>query len=146
MNEKPPQNTESVLLNALVADEDVALHPQDTVETAGDTMRRHDASTWPVAEDRKLVGVVGEKNPDWSVGGHGHDPKTEKVSTIMNPNAIFCYEDEDCASARHLMETRGLSYLPVVDRQMRIVGIFTSEEIKEKAAALPTLQPKILSD
>ena len=120
---------------ALAAEKAGALNPDDSVEIAGDRMREHDAAVWPVAEDRKLVGVIDGKNPDWQSGGHGHDPKTVKVSTIMNRQAVFCYEDEDCASAQKLMEAQGLRYLPVVDRQMRIVGIFTCQEIGDKVAA-----------
>ncbi|MGB8170272.1 MAG: CBS domain-containing protein [Chthoniobacteraceae bacterium] len=122
----------SIALKALAAEKAGALNPQDSVETAGDRMREHNAAAWPVAEDRKLVGMIDEKDPDWKVGGRGHDPKTEKVGAVMNRDAIFCYEDEDCASAQKLMEERGLRYLPVVDRQMRVVGIFSREEIQEK--------------
>lgn len=110
-----------------------ALHPQDSVESAGKRMRQHDATIWPVAEDRKLIGVVDKQNPDWEIGGHGHDPKEAHVGQIMNRQVVFCYEDEDCAHARGLMEEHDLSYLPVVDREMRIVGIFSLEEIQQKA-------------
>lgn len=130
-----PNENAPVPLITLATEKDGALHPQDSVETAGDRMREHDTGVWPVAEDRKLVGMIDEKNPDWKIGGRGHDPKTSKVGEIMNRDAIFCYEDEDCASAQKLMDARGLGYLPVVDRQMRIVGIFSREEIDEKADA-----------
>jgi CBS domain-containing protein len=93
-----------------------------------------------VAEDRKLVGVVSEKNPDWQLGGRGHDPRAWQVGQIMKRELVFCYEDEDCASAEKLMHERGLRYLPVVDRQMRIVGIFSREEIAE-GMEMPTKRP-----
>ena len=130
-----PNEHEIVPLKTLAAEKTGALHPQDTVQTAGDRMREHDAATWPVAEDCKLVGMIEEKNPDWKIGGRGHDPKTEKVGAIMNREAVFCYEDEDCASAQKLMDEHGLHYLPVIDRQMRIVGIFSRKEIEEKVDA-----------
>lgn len=98
-------------------------------------MREHDASTWPVTDDHKLVGMVDQQNPDWKAGGRGHDPKAAVVGDIMNRETIFCYEDEDCATAQKLMDDRGLRYLPVVDRQMRIVGIFSREEIGGKGDA-----------
>lgn len=125
-------STDAVPLKKLASEKAGALHPKDSVETAGDRMREHAASTWPVAENRKLVGMIEEENPDWQISGHGHDPKTWQVGQIMSRDVVFCYEDEDCASARQLMEERGLGYLPVVDRQMRIVGIFSREEIQEK--------------
>lgn len=120
-------------LKELAVEKAGALNPHDSVERAGDRMREHGASTWPVAEDRKLVGMVDQENPDWQIGGRGHDPKAWQVGEIMNRDVVFCYEDEDCGHARDLMEQRDLSYLPVVDRQMRIVGIFSRDEIQQKA-------------
>jgi CBS-domain-containing membrane protein len=95
-------------------------------------MRAHGAPEWPVAENRKLVGVVGDENPDWKAAGHGHDPKDCLVRSIMNRNVVFCYEDESCANARKLMEESGTQFLPLVDRQMRIMGIFNRDEIRDK--------------
>jgi CBS-domain-containing membrane protein len=125
----------SASLKTLAAEKSKALHPKDSVQTAGDRMREHDAEVWPVAEDRKLVGTVDEKNPDWKACGHGHDPKASSVGEIMKRDVIFCYEDEDCAVARRKMAEHGLQVLPVVDRDLRIVGVFTREEIEQKAEA-----------
>ena len=130
-----PPDPSAASLSTLTTEKTGALHPEDTVETAGDRMREHDANAWPVAEDRKLVGAVDEKNPDWKIGGRGHDPKSWQVGQIMNREVVFCYEDEDCAHAEEVMRQRGLLHLPVVDRQMRIVGIFSRQEIHDKADA-----------
>jgi CBS domain-containing protein len=108
-----------------------ALRPHDNVETAGKRMRKHAAGKWPVVEKSKLVGMVEEENPDWQAGGHGHDPKQETVGAIMKRTAVFCYEDEDCAHAEALMREHGLSHLPVLDRQMRVVGIFVGATAPE---------------
>lgn len=123
-------------LKKFVAEKAGALDAADTVKAAGDKMREAQANVWPVAEEQKLVGVVDQKNPDWELGGHGHDPKDWTVGQIMSREVVFCYEDQDCAAARKLMEERDLRYLPVVDREMRIVGIFSREEIEDKAASV----------
>ncbi len=120
-------------LKTLAAEKAGALDAGDSVKTAGDLLREHDADHWPVAEGRRLVGVVEEQSPDWKIGGHGHDPKSWKVGQIMSRDVVFCYEDQDCAAARLLMEERGLRFLPVVDRDLRIVGIFSREEIEENS-------------
>jgi CBS domain-containing protein len=128
---KPVSNKASgTSLKALTEESVGALHPDDSVQTAGMCMRDHDTSEWPVAQDRKLVGMINKKNPDWEIGGHGHDPKTWKVGQIMSHADVFCYEDEECARAQRLMEEHGLSHLPVVDREMHIVWIFSREEIQ----------------
>jgi predicted transcriptional regulator len=131
-------------LKALAAEKEGVLHPDDSVETAGDRMRRHDASVWPVVDERKLVGMVDEKNPDWKLGGHGHDPNDWVVGQIMSRSIVFCYEDEGCSRAEQLMAEQDLQYLPVVDRQMRIVGIFSRKEIETLASKDATRQ-KIVS-
>ena len=128
-------------LKALAAEKSKALHPKDSVQTAGDRMREHNADVWPVAEGRKLVGTVDEKNPDWKAGGHGHDPKASRVGDIMTRDVIFCYEDEECAVARQKMAEHGLYVLPVVDRDLRIVGVFTREEIEQKVEAHAKAEP-----
>ena len=129
----PPKK--SATLKSLAAGKTGALHPKDTVQTAGERMREHDAGAWPVAEDRTLVGMIQEKNPDWNLGGRGHDPKAARVSEIMNREVIFCFEDEPCAEAKRKMEEHGMNFLPVVDREMKIVGIFTREEVEKEAEA-----------
>ena len=66
---------------------------------------------------------------------HGHDPKTWRVSEIMNRTAVFCYEDEDCSIALRFMKEHNLVYLPVVDRDMRIVGIFDLEDVAQRPSS-----------
>jgi CBS domain-containing protein len=112
-----------------------ALSPDDSVDTAATRMREMDTKQWPVAEGRTLVGMVEGTQPGVTIGGHGHDPKTWRVSEIMNRTAVFCYEDEDCASACRVMKEHDLGYLPVVDRQMRIIGIFSLKEVEKKASS-----------
>lgn len=104
-------------LKALTDDNAGALHPDDS-------------SKWPVSQDRKLGGMIHKNNPDWEMGGHGHDTKAWKVGQIMSDEVVFCYEGEECERAERLMEEHGMNYLAVVDREMRIVGIFCREEIQ----------------
>jgi CBS domain-containing protein len=141
---KKPKTTptpESRPLKTLAAEKAGALDTKDSVQTAGDRMREHDAGVWPVAEDRKLIGMIDEKNPDWKLGGRGHDPKDSQVREIMKRDVIFCYEDEDCAAARRKMAEHDLSVLPVVDRDLRIVGVFTRAEIEERTETQTAAQP-----
>lgn len=123
-------------LKKLVAEKAGSLHPQDTVATAGERMREHDAEEWPVTEDLKLVGMVKEKNPDWKIGGHGHDPESFHVGQIMDKDLIYCHEDEDCTKALQIMEERKLTILPVVDQQLKVVGMITVEELRNRLSPL----------
>jgi CBS domain-containing protein len=134
-----PQESDSPKLKRVVGEKTGALSPDDSVQTAGERMRAVDANVWPVAEDHKLVGAI-DQDPDRQAGGHGHDPNTTRVGETMRQDAAFCYEDEDAAEAQRKMEEQNLNHLPVVDREMRIVGIISRGELKpalESAEAEP---------
>jgi CBS domain-containing protein len=128
-----PEPVKGKPLTEVAAEKVGALSPDDSVQTAAERMRSADTNLWPVAEERKLVGVVDEANPDLSIAGHGHDPHQWRVGEIMKRNAVFCYEDEDSEKARVMTRERGLRHIPVVDREMRIVGIFSIDEVSSAA-------------
>lgn len=120
-------------LERVVVEKTGALSPDDTIQTAGDRMRSLEANAWPVAEGRKLVGVIDQTDPDRHAGAHGHDPRTTRVGDTMRHEAVFCYEDQDAAEADRLMEEHHLNHLPVVDRDMKIVGIISRQDVKGEA-------------
>lgn len=111
------------------------LSPEDTVQTAGSQMRKHHASNMPVASDRKLVGMLDQPNPDLQATRYGHDPKSVTVGEAMSENAVCCLEDQDLAVALHVMNDHHLDFLPIVDRQHRVVGVVHRDELVELAAS-----------
>jgi CBS domain-containing protein len=121
-------------LEEVVADQQGVLSPQDTVQEAGDKMRALKAEVLPVSEERRLVGVVDEPNPDRTAAGHGHDPKSVLIGESMNRKLVYCYEDQDVSEARRVMDEANLQVLPIVDRQLRIVGMLHRQELEEPAA------------
>lgn len=131
----PSEESASKKLEEVVGEKTGALSPSDSIQTAGERMRSVEANAWPVAEGRKLVGVIDVSDPDRQSGGHGHDPSTTSVGDTMRHEAIFCYEDQNAAEADRIMNEQNLNHLPVVDRDMRIVGIISREDVKGAAAA-----------
>src|SRR5580765_3161858 len=105
-------------LEEVVADQQGVLNPKDTVQKAGDKMRALNTEMLPVSEDRRLVGIVDEKDPDRRAAGFGHDPKVVTVAESMNRKPIYCFEDQDAAEARRIMDAAGLDHLTIVDRQL----------------------------
>ena len=117
-------------LEDVVVEKTGALSPADSIQTAGDRMRAVEANAWPVVEDHKLVGVIDHPDPDRHAGGHGHDPSTTRVGDTMRHDADFCYMDQSAADADRIMRDRDIKHLPVVDREMRIVGIISRDDVK----------------
>ena len=117
-------------LEEVIADKQGFLNPQDSVQKAGDKMRSLNADVLPVSEGRRLVGVVDQRRPDLSAAGHGHDPNTSTFGEAMNRDVIYCFEDDDCVTALRRMDEHGLQQIPVVDRQLRIVGMVRREDLQ----------------
>ena len=128
MSDSPPE-TAGKKLESVIVEKTQALNPGDSVETAGDRMRLLEANAWPVVEGRKLVGSIDHPDPDRQASGHGHDPHTATVGDTMTRDALFCYEDQDVSEAKRLMIERNLNHLPVVDREMRMVGILCRADV-----------------
>jgi CBS domain-containing protein len=124
-----PQDPAGKKLENVIAEKTGALCPGDSVETAGDRMRSMEANAWPVVEGRKLVGTIDHPDPDHQASGHGHDPRTTTVGDTMTRTPFFCYEDQDASEAQRLMIDRNLNHLPVVDREMRVVGILCRADV-----------------
>jgi hypothetical protein len=53
----------------------------------------------------------------------------------MRHEAVFCYEDQNAAEADKVMQEKNLKHLPVVDRNMQIVGIISHDDVKGAAEA-----------
>ena len=109
------------------------LHPEQSVQEAGDKMRDLHADTLPVSDGCHLVGIVDQAQPDLAAAGFGHDPKTTTVGDIMNSSVAYCFEHDTCGEALQKMNERNLDRLPVVDREMRIVGVVTRSDLAKCA-------------
>lgn len=124
---------------AAIAEKEDILNPGDSVQTVSEKMVAFDTNMLPVSEGGRLVGLADQPNPGLDASSHGHDPKTTSISETMNRDIVYCYEDDDCAEALRKMEERKLSHLPVVDRDLRIVGLVASEDLSDRSGKLPRI-------
>jgi CBS domain-containing protein len=131
MNPKPekPKPWDETKVEEVLTEKPPTLRPEDTLQKAGDRMREAHADHWPVAAEKKLLGMVDQPHPDRAVARYGHDPKQTLVGQNMSRDVVYCYEDQSCAEALAAMDAKNLRYLPVVDRQERITGIVSREEL-----------------
>ena len=130
-SKRPKVSVRPSNLEEVVAEKQSVLHPQESIQKAGDKMRELHAGALPVSDGRRLVGIVDQPNPDRRAAGYGHDPNVMCVSEYMNSNVPYCFENEDCATALRKMDERQLDRLPVVDCEMRIVGVVTRADLLE---------------
>ncbi len=73
--------------------------------------------------------MVKGQHPDRQAASHGHDPKAVAVRESMSREVAFCYEDQSSEEAERLMLEKHLRHLPVVDRDLRVIGMVTLEDL-----------------
>ena len=130
----------------------VSLRPTMTVDDAFERIRRTaiDKETiytcYVIDPTNKLLGLVTAKDLMLA-------PKTALIEEIMNDNVIYAYTEEDKEDVARKISDYGFLALPIVDREMRLVGIVTvddamtvlqeenTEDIAKMAAVTPTEKP-----
>ncbi|MEQ1760691.1 MAG: CBS domain-containing protein [Vicinamibacterales bacterium] len=92
--------------------------PQDTAAHAARAMRTSGCGCAPVVEDttqRKVVGVVTERDVCCGVAADDRLASSVRVQEIMRPASACCGVDESVEDARRKLHAHQATSLPVVD-------------------------------
>jgi len=106
--------------------------PDDTVEKVAQLMKKEDIGPVPVVDDernKRLVGIVTDRDLALKVVAEGSDPQTTKVEEVMTRKLITCRPDDDVESAMKAMAQYQLRRIPVVDNDDRLVGIISQADV-----------------
>ena len=99
------------------------VHPDSVIQEAAGKMASLDVGSLPVCDNRRLIGVVTDRDIAIRAVAEGRDPKNTKVSEAMTPELIYCFEDEGVQEAVKLMERYQIRRLPILNREKQLVGI-----------------------
>ena len=113
----------------VASDEPKPLQEKSSLKEAGEKMRSLDCDRLPVASGDRLVGAMEGKHPELKAAGFGHDPETTLVRGIMSKKPYYCFENQSLDEAREIMNEHHLQYLPVVDEDMRVIGIVALSDL-----------------
>ncbi len=110
-----------------------ALDPEATVRTAAKAMRDGDFGALPIVDNLGvLVGIVTDRDIVVKAVADGRDPDTP-VSRCMTSNPDMIPSDATLDQAMHVMTTRQIRRLPVVENG-RLVGMLSLADIAVSAA------------
>jgi len=97
--------------------------PSASVRQAADEMRALDVGAVPVCDQKKLIGMITDRDIAIRSVAAGKDPETTKVAEVMTGEVISCSEDASVDEVARLMGDRQIRRIPVVDRNKALVGI-----------------------
>ncbi|MFP3289254.1 MAG: CBS domain-containing protein [Candidatus Micrarchaeota archaeon] len=103
----------------------VAVSEETSIANAAKLMKANKVSLMPVLKDKRLVGIVREKDLDSWKGD-----KKEKVSNIME-KPIFVLPTDEIDQVSKIMLKRHITRVPVVNNEKELIflGIVTSSDV-----------------
>jgi CBS domain-containing protein len=108
---------------------DVALvRPEQSIQQAAALMAEIDIGVLPVGEDRRLIGMITDRDIAVRAVARGKGPDT-KVRDVMSPEVKYCFEDEDIEDVAQNMGDIKVRRLPVLNREKNLVGIISLGDI-----------------
>ncbi len=97
-------------------------------DTAG-KMRDKNIGSLPVWEDGQMIGMITDRDICCRAVADGRDPTTTTVRDIMSKDVTYCFDDQDCADAAHLMEDKHIRRMAVMDREKAMVGFISVDDL-----------------
>ena len=90
----------------------------------------------PVCFNGKLVGMLTLRDLTMRATAQGRYPAASKVREVMTREVVYCFESQDVRSAARIMERRQLPQLPVLDRDWRLVGVVSVDNLKRNGGRI----------
>lgn len=106
--------------------------PNDTVARAAQIMRSEDVGPVPVVADhmeRKLIGIVTDRDLAIKVVAEGRDPNMTRVESIMSRALVTAGPEDDIEAALDKMGHNQVRRLPIVDRSYCLIGIVSQADL-----------------
>lgn len=110
----------------------VVAQPDDSVAKVAQHMKEWDVGPIPIVEDtvnKRLVGIVTDRDLAMKVVAEGKDPNTTKVREVMTEEVVTCLVTDEIQETMEAMSHHQLRRIPVVDENKNLVGIIAQADI-----------------
>jgi len=99
------------------------ISPDTNVRQAAQEMKSLDIGALPVCDGEKLLGMITDRDIAIRSVADDKDPRSTKVSDIMSPEVIWCFDDASTEEVAAKMADRQVRRIPIVNRQKKLVGV-----------------------
>jgi CBS domain-containing protein len=114
----------------------VTCTPESTIVEVAQLMKEEDIGPVLVVDNEQsktLVGIVTDRDIVLKVIADGRDPKKTRVGEMMSKKLVTCRADDDVDVAMQAMAQYQLRRIPVVEGNMRLVGIISQADVATRA-------------
>jgi CBS domain-containing protein len=105
-------------------------HPGNNLEQAAEIMAKGDCGVLPVLDESgHLLCMITDRDICIALGACNRRPSEVRVSEVTSARYFACNADEDILSALETMATQAVRRLPVLDKEKRLAGILSMDDI-----------------
>ncbi len=106
----------------------ISISPKATVYESLELMCEKDIGALVVIENKKVVGIISERDYARKIVLLGKTSKQTKVKEVMSPHLISVTPDTSVEDAMVLMTGKHVRHLPVFDKN-KIVGVISIGDV-----------------
>ena len=110
--------------------------PDSTLRQAARKMGDLKVGSLLITEDSKILGIITDRDIACFAVAMGHDANSTPVQKVMTKDVITCFADQDIGDAAHLMESRALRRLAVVNGDNTMAGFLSVDDLARHSSEL----------
>jgi CBS domain-containing protein len=118
-----------MLVREVMAQNVQYVSPSATLQECARRMRDLHIGSLPVWENGKLAGMITDRDICCRAVAEGRDPAKTKAHDIMTKDVTFCFDDQECDDAAHMMEEKHIRRLAVLNRKRSMVGFLSIDDL-----------------
>ena len=116
----------------------VTCTPENTIVDVARLMKTEDIGPVLIVDNEAnntLVGIITDRDIVLKVIADGQDANTTRVGDAMSKKLVTCRADDDISVAMQAMAQFQLRRIPVVEDNMRLVGIISQADVATRVDA-----------
>lgn len=106
----------------------VTVEPQESVRVAAEKMQKKNVGAIVVVQAGKVAGIVTDRDIALKVA-LGKATNESPVSDIMTTKVVTIWDDQGVFNATQYLRGRKIRRLPIIDRQDKLVGMLTLDDL-----------------
>lgn len=100
-----------------------------TLQEAARKMRDRKIGCLAVVDAGGLIGIITDRDVCCRAVAEGIDPTHATVREFMTRDVAYCFGDQELADGAHLMESKKIRRLAVLDREKHMLGLVSVDDI-----------------
>ncbi len=118
-----------MLIKEIMSSSVESVEPGLSIAECARKMRDLDIGCLPVLNNGQLIGMITDRDICCRAVADERDVAKSAAEDIMTKDVTFCFDDQDCEDAAHLMEEKHLRRLVVLSREKATVGVLSVDNL-----------------